>query len=169
MATYKAISRGALILLLCIILGYAYFEAHPYLMGPEIVIQEPTDGFSVHTSPVIVRGYAHRITHITLNGNPIFIDEEGTFERSVPLVPGYAVIEAAVTDRFGRTKTVSVRGLYTPDDTSYFPPVASSTASTTVHIEDSVADDANGVDTGASDVSDAPEERLDASTTPDAL
>lgn len=114
MATRKTISRGIIALLFVLILGYAYFEARTYLSGPQLSITAPEDGFSASESHVIVSGTARNISEITLNGNPIFVEEQGVFERLVPLAPGYAVIDVSVKDRYGRTKTILVHGTYTP-------------------------------------------------------
>ncbi len=114
MVTQKIISRGIAVCVLVAITGYAYFEARPFLSGPGLSVTHPLDGFSVFESPIVVSGNAQRITEIALNGNPIVVDERGNFERLVPLAPGYAVIEVSVKDRFGRTRTETLRGTYTP-------------------------------------------------------
>lgn len=123
MVTQKTISRGIAVCILLAILGYAYFEARPFLSGPGLIVTEPLDGFSVTESPITVSGNARRITEITLNGNPIVVDEEGNFERVVPLSPGYAVIEVSVKDRFGRTRTETLRGTYAPQEPIFPLPV----------------------------------------------
>jgi len=123
MVTPKTISRGIAVCILVAILGYAYFEARPFLSGPQLSVTQPIDGFSVTESPIVVSGSVRRITEITLNGNPIVVDEEGVFERLVPLAPGYAVIEVSVKDRFGRTRTETLHGTYTPQKSAFPPPV----------------------------------------------
>ncbi len=120
MVTQRTISRGIAVCILLAILGYAYFEARPFLSGPQLSVTQPLDGFSVAESPIVVSGSVRHITEITLNGNPIVVDEEGVFERLVPLAPGYAVIEVSVKDRFGRTRTETLHGTYTPQK-SVFP------------------------------------------------
>lgn len=128
MRTQKTITRGVAAFIFLIIIGYAYFEAREYLSGPQLLITEPEDGFVTTESPLRVMGEAHNITEILLNGNPIFVDENGAFQRLVPLALGYSVIEIAVKDRFGREKKLSVRGTYEPAETP-FPliPAASAT------------------------------------------
>lgn len=114
MATRKTITRGIVVCILLALLGYIYFEARPFLSGPQLEIVAPSDGFVTAESPLVVSGRARYITKITLNGNPIFIDESGAFQRALPLLPGYQVIEVSVQDRFGRTRTERISGLYTP-------------------------------------------------------
>lgn len=129
MATQKTISRGIGVLILLALIGYAYFEARPFLSGPQLTLTEPAEGFIATESPLTISGTARNITKITLNGNPIFVDETGVFHRSVPLSPGYQVIEVSVEDRFGRTRTMRVSGLYTPTLPMPTPlPTASSTS-----------------------------------------
>jgi hypothetical protein len=129
MATQKTFSRGIAVLILLALIGYAYFEARPYLSGPYLVVSEPTDGFFVTESPVLVSGTAQRISAITLNGNPIFVDEKGSFTQIVSLSPGYGVIEVSVKDRYERTRTVLLHGTYTPNETTPEPGTATSTES----------------------------------------
>lgn len=142
LSAQKILSRGLLTLALAAIIGYAYFEARPFLSGPQLEITAPQDGFSVSESPLSVTGEAHRISEITLNGNPIFVDENGLFERLVPLAPGYAVIEVTVKDRFGRSKTLTLRGTYTPTSPLPLFDTATSSPTTTPELDADTASDA---------------------------
>ncbi|GMU74478.1 MAG: hypothetical protein AMXMBFR44_6750 [Candidatus Campbellbacteria bacterium] len=138
LSAQKILSRGLLTLVLVAIVGYAYFEARPFLSGPQLEVTSPQDGFSAFESPLSVTGEAHRISEITLNGNPIFVDENGRFERLVPLSPGYATIQVSVRDRFGRSKTLLLRGTYTPTAPMPFD-IATSTPTTTLESLDADA------------------------------
>ncbi len=93
------------ILSVCIILGYAYFEFHPLLLGPIVTITSPQNGAVVATPLVAVEGTAKNITAITLNGRPISIDEQGRFKEKESMPVGYAMLTLVAKDRFGRSTT----------------------------------------------------------------
>lgn len=125
--------RVLLALGLTAIFIYGYYEFRGFLYGPELVIESPISGSSF-TSPVIdVVGYTKRITKISLNENPIFVDEEGLFSQRIPLVPGHNFLTMSVEDRFGNVKTEAVEVIYTPDNP---PPRIEISTSTPVVIDE---------------------------------
>lgn len=106
--------RILLALGLSAIILYGYYEFRGFLYGPELDIVTPLHGSSV-TSPVIdVTGTTERITKISLNGNPIFVDEKGAFSQRISLVPGHNYLTMSVEDRFGNVKTESFEVIYVP-------------------------------------------------------
>jgi hypothetical protein len=63
---------------------------------------------------VTLRGHARNITHITLNGRPIFTDQAGYFQEAMMLENGYTIATIAATDRYGRTTAVSREFVFLP-------------------------------------------------------
>ena len=115
---------GLVLLAVALLASYAYYEMRGYVYGPQLIISAPTDGFSVTEEILAVEGTAKNITEITLNGRPIFIDEDGHFKEDVLLLSGYNVLALTVVDRYERTNTQYLRGIYTPEtpDTRDIPP-----------------------------------------------
>lgn len=105
---------GLVLLVVALLASYAYYEMRGYVYGPQLVISTPTDGFSVTEEILTVEGAAKNITGINLNGRPIFIDEDGHFKEDVLLLSGYNVLALTVVDRYKRTNTQYLRGIYTP-------------------------------------------------------
>lgn len=102
--TIKKILKTSIIsVAILIVLGYAIFASHNFILGPKIVLYEPVNGSSVSTSTIVVRGLVMRIKDLTLNGKPIIIDNEGNFKESLLLSPGYNVSLLSAQDRFKRT------------------------------------------------------------------
>ncbi len=105
----KALLWGISILAVLIIAGYTYYEFHPFLLGPVIIINSPTSGTTIAAPLVAVTGIAKNITEITLNGRPISIDEQGRFNEEAAVPEGYAILTLAARDRFGRTAAQTIQ------------------------------------------------------------
>lgn len=85
------------------IVGYAYFTMRDYFAGPQIEIFSPKEYAIVEHELIEVRGVSKRISAITLNDRPIFVDERGEFREQLLLYPGYNILKVAAQDRYGRT------------------------------------------------------------------
>ena len=101
--TKKIVRTSITVLIVCIVLGYAYFASRDYILGPEILIFEPINGSTISTSTVKIKGQALRIQDITLNNRPLLIDEQGNFSETLLLFPGYNVSLISAQDKFDRT------------------------------------------------------------------
>lgn len=97
------------------IVGYSLFQVHKLITGPTI---ELSDSFqSTVTGPnnkISLRGIAANVAFISLNDNPIYIDESGSFNENLLLYPGYNIIKLYGKDRFGKSLTRLVEITYKP-------------------------------------------------------
>ena len=110
--TKKLITGIIIFCTIFIVVGYALFESHSFISGPEIIILEPAPGSTISTSSVMVKGMAMRIQDITLNGRPILIDKEGNFSEIVLLHPGYNASLFSAKDKFDRTTEYKLELVY---------------------------------------------------------
>ncbi len=99
----RLIKICAAILIASIIIGYAIWRSLNYARGPHIEIFEPKDGSATTTNTITVRGRSERINNLTLNGNAVFIDEQGNFSEVIILFPGINRLTVAGRDQFGRS------------------------------------------------------------------
>jgi len=106
------IKRILFVLFALIVLGYALFEARNMLYGPRIQLLQSEGPIVVHEQTVAVAGTAQNVVSITLGGNPVFIDEEGTFVETRTLSPGLNRLIFEAKDKFGRTTTEILEILY---------------------------------------------------------
>ncbi|OHA27331.1 MAG: hypothetical protein A3C06_00575 [Candidatus Taylorbacteria bacterium RIFCSPHIGHO2_02_FULL_46_13] len=85
--------------------AYAYVQTRAILTGPTLLILSPANGASVaSTSPQItLRGEAHNISFITINGLQMFVDEQGKFARTLLLANGYNIITIEAQDKFNHS------------------------------------------------------------------
>ena len=97
------------VIVVCLIVAYALFQARHVLLGPQITLEDELPAM-VATSTVMVRGTAENIVSISLNGRPIFTTDEGAFEEVVILPPGYTIVTIEAVDRYGSTARIE-RGI----------------------------------------------------------
>lgn len=90
------------IMFVLVISAYTYVKSGNYLRGPIITINTPEDGMSVNESFIVLSGTAENISHIQLNNNQIYVDEDGQFSEQLLLSYGYNIITIEAQDRFGR-------------------------------------------------------------------
>lgn len=108
----KIIRISIFSLVFLVIVGYAIFAFHDFILGPSIDITEPANG-STFTSPIItVTGIAKRIQEISFNGRPITMDEKGNFRETALLAPGYNIFLLTASDKFGRSREYRLEFIY---------------------------------------------------------
>ena len=112
----KDILRNILIVLvICVIGGYAGFQSKKIISGPQITIQNPKST-SANSSAVDVQGIVKNVSVVTLNDRLIPIDEAGNFKEKILLYPGYNVIKVEAKDKFGASVTKELQVVYTDTD-----------------------------------------------------
>lgn len=72
------------------------------MIGPKIVIEYPSNGQTVASSYLEIKGVAKNVSLLYFNGRQIFTDQNGNFKEDLLLVRGYNIIEVSATDKFGR-------------------------------------------------------------------
>jgi hypothetical protein len=105
----KLVRIAATVVAVLLIAGYASYRSLPYLRGPQIHIFQPLNGSSIATSTVTVIGRAERVNSLSLNDNPLQVDEEGDFKQTLIVFPGVNVITLKAADQFGRFTVTELR------------------------------------------------------------
>lgn len=95
-----------------VVVGYALFATHDFILGPTITISEPQNGSTFTQPDTYIHGQVLRIQDITLNGRSITIDDKGNFDEAILLSPGYNIFELVAKDKFGRSRTVRLELVY---------------------------------------------------------
>lgn len=126
-------SSGAYLALGLVLLAFAYglFQARTLLEGPELSVSYPAPGDTV-TGPVYtLRGTAHNISRVRVNGRPITTDLQGGFSEIMITPDGYSVVVVEAENRLGRytSRRIEVVGVPHP------APVASSSATTSERVD----------------------------------
>lgn len=98
----KVLQRTFFVTIILLLVGYILFNSQSFIIGPQILDVSPTSGSTLEMQRFTLSGKALRITEISLNDRPIFIDENGHFEEKLLVSPGLSIIKLHAKDRFGR-------------------------------------------------------------------
>lgn len=80
------------------LVSYGIYQARAYLRGPKVLIEN-----KIQNGPLLeLAGVAERIAFLSLQGKQIFTDENGRWQETILLLPGYNSVAVVATDRFGR-------------------------------------------------------------------
>jgi hypothetical protein len=109
----RIIKISLFVLIVLVVAGYATWRSLSYARGPGIKVFQPLSGVSLNTKTVDVVGRAERVSSLTVNGNPISIDETGNFKETIAVFPGVNIITLSATDQFGRkgSEQIQILGL----------------------------------------------------------
>ncbi|TSC61865.1 MAG: Uncharacterized protein G01um101448_1016 [Parcubacteria group bacterium Gr01-1014_48] len=113
--TYVQLGMGAIFLLLLLL--FIFHQTRGLLTGVSILIESPENGALLHEPLLTVKGTAKKVAFISLNGRQIFTDENGLFEESLLLAPGYTIITLSAEDTFKRTVQKQIEVVYAPENT----------------------------------------------------
>jgi cytoskeletal protein RodZ len=93
------------ILFLLLVFGFLFFQYRAAFLPPSINVNSPADG-SKTSQTLVVTGTADSNATITVNGEPVSIANNGSFQKAITLFPGSSTITIKATNRFGKTSTV---------------------------------------------------------------
>ena len=91
---------------------FIFFNSRLFIKGPQIEVFGPENGSSFEDPFIEITGKTENVSFISLNDNPIFIDESGNFREKLLLSPGVSIIELYAHDTFNREKTILLQYVY---------------------------------------------------------
>lgn len=114
----RGIKQGLTLLVVPVILmlgaGCQGAVAPPPEQGFFLEVLEPPDETVVDTNPIRVSGSTSPGAEVSINGELIDIDEDGSFAAMVELEAGPNAIEVIATDYDGHEETCILAVIYTP-------------------------------------------------------
>jgi len=105
----KLISVSVLFLFIVI---YAFFRSKDLIFGVKIKNVNITDGSKITTSTINITGTAKNAVDLTLDGREISVDQQGNFNETIALLPGYNVIDIKAQDKFGHVDEKNYKVMY---------------------------------------------------------
>ncbi len=112
--TLRTFLYGFLVLLLLGgFIAYTSFQARFLIEGPQVDLTGPTAGVSSERV-IALEGTAANIARMSLNGRPIYTNEEGYFKEMIVLENGYTTATIRAEDRYGRIVSVERDFVFTP-------------------------------------------------------
>jgi len=89
-----------------LILGYLGFQYKKFTSPPQISVESPTDGQIVDGNSVLVFGSTDVDVKITVDNQPVLVDENGKFSTDIQISPTTNEIVIVATSRSGKTTTI---------------------------------------------------------------
>lgn len=100
------ILRTLLILVLAVLfVAYGYYQARNLIQGPSITLTHIPDRVT-NERAFTLTGTARNIVSLTLNGKPVYTNEQGDFTHKLILESGSTIMTLTAEDRYGRTTSV---------------------------------------------------------------
>lgn len=93
---------------------YLYQEFRSFAAVPYLVVFAPTDGQIIEESNVTVNGKTDKDARVSINGQPLLVDDSGNFSERVQLQSGFNTLTVTSTNKFQKEKveTLSVQANY---------------------------------------------------------
>ena len=98
----KTLTRGSLILLVLVILGYTYYRTIDLRRGVTLEVTGIQNNNTYHEPLLKLKGRAVHATSLSINNRNIPVDKDWSFKESLLLLPGWNIIEVKAEDKFGR-------------------------------------------------------------------
>lgn len=87
---------------------YLYFGIDNFVSAPWLFVEEPLNGHVVHADVVTVRGKTRSNTHVSINGQEVFVDIDGKFAHELHLAHGLNTITVHSVNQFDKETTKEV-------------------------------------------------------------
>jgi hypothetical protein len=84
-----------------LIIFYAFFVSKDLIFGIKIKNVNLVDGVTVTDSVMKVTGNAKNAIKLILDGREISVDQQGNFNETIALLPGFNIINIKAQDKFG--------------------------------------------------------------------
>lgn len=86
------------------VLGLVFYNIKDFILGTPFQIATASDGSTLSTPFLPIVGTSKHAKEILINGRPVAVDRNGSFNDEVLLSPGYNIVEVALKDQFGNQK-----------------------------------------------------------------
>lgn len=105
LVTSRFLKIGGVCAILLAVSLYVGNEVRAITSAPPLTVVGPEDGLATTNATVTVRGETNSGTNIRVNGEPVLINSDGTFETELSLERGLNVIKVEGAKRYSRVAT----------------------------------------------------------------
>jgi len=114
MITPKKIVLSFFILFLLLVVLYFWKEIGFLIKPPSLEISQPSTDITINQDKFKIIGKTNPFAIVTINGEELYIDKEGKFEKEISLSGGLNTLQIEAKNRFGKTNTIIRRIIYNP-------------------------------------------------------
>ena len=99
----KIVKISSVTIFFLLIIIYAFFRSKDLIFGVKIRNVDIVNGSTVTSPTMEVMGVARNAIFLSLDGREISVDQQGNFDETIALLPGYNIINIQARDKFGHT------------------------------------------------------------------
>ncbi len=114
--TSRSLVVGGIVILVFGAFFYLFQEFKSFAAEPKLIVVEPQNGAVTDLQEIEVTGRTDKGARVTLNGQGVFVDDEGGFSDTLLVRTGVNTIVVRTVNRFEKEKsvTLSLESRYTP-------------------------------------------------------
>lgn len=89
----------------------AYFGWHVYNLfrAPILVVENPPHDIMTQEASLVLSGYVQKESEVTVNGNHVDTQKDGSFHDDIALESGMNILEVRAMNKFGNESVVARR------------------------------------------------------------
>lgn len=108
------------------VIGYLAYQVHAVNVPPSITITQPKDNETFNTPSVLFTGTVDPGSKLTINGQSIFVNADGSFQQLISVSAGQKILTFDATSAFGKQseKQITIVDNYQPPDSTTTPVAA---------------------------------------------
>lgn len=95
--------------LLLFLFGFILFQYRYALINPPLFVDTPKDGLVTAGKDIQVSGRTDANAIITINGETVSVENDGTFTKTLSLFPGDTIIDISAKHRLGKEANIKRR------------------------------------------------------------
>lgn len=130
----KFVRTLGFVLLFAVIIGYGVWKSRDILFGIKLTVTGIQNGMETSEPLLSFSGTAKHVSNLAVNGQTIAAAEDGSWQDTIALLPGYNVITVTATDKFDRTIRKAYQVFYVVEKTP-IQPVLETTEAKEVPVE----------------------------------
>jgi transcriptional regulator with XRE-family HTH domain len=106
LVTSRLLILGAFLFLVAVVGGYLFWQARTVSSAPRLEITTPTEGEKVSMPRILVRGKTDPKAQVTLNEQPVIVDDGGYFSSYVDVPYGISTLNIMAKKRYSAATVI---------------------------------------------------------------
>ncbi len=98
----KFIKIGFILLTAFSVMTYMGIQVHSIITAPELLIVSPSDGVTTKEASILVTGQTEEGAQVNVNGVPVLLLSDGSFEEKIALERGLNIIKIEGAKRYSK-------------------------------------------------------------------